>query len=111
MHMASLPSHSWDDDGPNISAKRYSWEDPDSDDGSSDSEFEETPRTAADELIGVLVGLLMSGTIGANIFCLICYWGWKAGLNSLKPYAMAPGKGSWEIQCVCEAATWLSQIQ
>ena len=86
-----MSRHSWENPG-NRSA--HDWEDPEesSDEESDlDSDEEETPAKAADELLSILICLKMCGTLSAKAFCTICYWAYKAGLESFSTYGKLKG--------------------
>ena len=56
--MSHFVRHNWDDDGP-ANPARHTWEDDATDSESeldSDEEFKLTPKTAADELLALLIG-------------------------------------------------------
>ena len=94
--MSGKRKHAWESEGP---TRRHNWEESSGEgegpDNPEDSDEEKmTPQTASDELLAVLIGMLMGGTMGATTFCIICFWCWKAGLHSCKEYGYPPNKGT-----------------
>ena len=61
----------------------------------SDSDLEPMPKESpAEQLLGVLLSLLFASDISAGTFCVICHFVALCGVETLRPYGLAPGKQS-----------------
>ena len=77
--------------------RTHAWEleSDDSDASALENDFE----IAATNFVGELVDAYMSNAISAQLFCILCYYAAKAGVQGVvHEYGMAPGKGSGNYQ-------------
>ena len=105
--MAVLAQHSWEQESHGEFHVHHAWEVSDEEidpfagvSVDSDSEAEPEPRqAAAAEFLEVLMGLYFASALSAGVFCVLCYWAWKAGMpGRVQDYAKAPGAQSGKYQ-------------
>ena len=57
------------------------------------------PHAAAAAFVGVLVEQHLSGVISAQVFCVLCWWAHKAGVQgAVEQYGVRPGCYSGHYQ-------------
>jgi hypothetical protein len=84
-------AHSWEQPG-------HSWDRHEHD---SEEEFLTPAEQAGVAFMEVLLDLYMTSAMGANTFCILCYWAHAAGIQgAVATYGVAPGKQSSYYQKV-----------
>lgn len=78
-----MSAHSWE-------SEVWDWQHDSDDDGLTEQ------QTAGAEYMEVLLQQYFSGIMTATVFCLLCHWGAKAGLDSeaAGKYGLPPGRSS-----------------